>query len=184
MSRCGWRTPCLPQFSSFPDCEACYNLELELCVSGTHITKKGQEGGPRNYWPALPYLNLWKGGAPHSGGDMEDKKVTRNGQHRYTKVNEVWLTNLAAFCDGRASWMDEGRTVDIFYLAFSKAFHTVSHNMLTGKLWKCRLDEWVVGWIKNWLSSRSQRIMISDMVWLEACHQWCPPGFSTGLSTV
>lgn len=51
------------------------------------------------------------------------------------------LTNLIAFYDERASWMEEGRTVDIVYLAFSKAFHTASHNMLIGEFWKCRLDE-------------------------------------------
>jgi len=40
--------------------------------------------------------------------------------------------------------VDERRAVDVVYLDFSKAFDTVSHNILIGKLGKCGLDEWSV----------------------------------------
>jgi len=46
-------------------------------------------------------------------------------------------------------WVDEGRAVDVVYLGFSKAFDTVSNNILLGKLRKCGLDEWSVKWIEN-----------------------------------
>ena len=36
---------------------------------------------------------------------------------------------------------DEGRAVDVVYLDFIKAFDTVSHDILLGKLRKCGLDE-------------------------------------------
>jgi len=58
-------------------------------------------------------------------------------------------------------WIDEGRAVDVVYLNFNKAFDTVSHNILLGKLRKCGLDEWSVRWIENWLNSRTQRVVIS-----------------------
>jgi len=51
--------------------------------------------------------------------------------------------------------------VDVVYLDFSKAFDTVSHNILLGKLRKCGLDEWTVRWIENWLNGRTQRVVIS-----------------------
>jgi len=45
-------------------------------------------------------------------------------------------------------------------LNFSKAFDTVSHNILTGKFRKCGLDEWSVRWTENWLNGRTQRVVI------------------------
>ncbi|PKU33623.1 rna-directed dna polymerase from mobile element jockey-like [Limosa lapponica baueri] len=59
-------------------------------------------------------------------------------------------------------WIDEGRAVDVVYLDFSKAFDTVSHSILIGKLRKCGSDEWAVKWIENWLKDRAQRVLIRD----------------------
>ncbi|GAB0209158.1 mitochondrial enolase superfamily member 1 [Grus japonensis] len=71
------------------------------------------------------------------------------------------LTNLIAFYDGTTGWLDEGRAVDVVCLDFSKAFDTVSHNILIGKLRKCGLNEWTVRWVENWLNGRAQRVVIS-----------------------
>ncbi|KAJ7400320.1 RNA-directed DNA polymerase from mobile element jockey-like protein [Pitangus sulphuratus] len=84
----------------------------------------------------------------------------RSSQHGFTK-GKSFLTNLIAFYDETTTWMDGGRAVDIVYLGFSKAFNTISHNTLIGKLTKCRLEEWMVRWIENWLNSRSQMAAIS-----------------------
>jgi len=51
--------------------------------------------------------------------------------------------------------------VDIVYLDFSKAFETVFHSILLGKLRKCGLDERSVRRIENWLNGRAQRVVIS-----------------------
>jgi len=59
------------------------------------------------------------------------------------------------------SWVDEERAVDVVYLDFSKAFDTVSHNILLGKLRKRGLDEWSARWIENWLNGRAQRVVVS-----------------------
>ena len=67
------------------------------------------------------------------------------------------------------SQIDEGRAVDVVYLDFSKVFDTVSHNILIDKLRKCGLDEWTVRWIGIWLDGRAQRVVLSGVVYLEAC---------------
>ena len=57
--------------------------------------------------------------------------------------------------------MDEGRTVDVVYLDFSKAFNTVSHNILLGKLQKCGIHEWTLGCNENWMGGRAQRVVLT-----------------------
>jgi len=92
---------------------------------------------------------------------VEEKKVIRSSQHGFTKGKSC-LTNLIAFYDDMTGWVDEGRSVDVVYLDFSKAFDTVSHDILLGKLRQCGLDEWSVRWIENWLNGRTQRVVISS----------------------
>ena len=54
------------------------------------------------------------------------------------------LISLVAFSDVINSWVDKRRAVDVVYLDFSKAFDTVSHIILVGKLKKSGIDEWTV----------------------------------------
>ena len=82
---------------------------------------------------------------------LEGKKVMRSSQHGFTKAKSC-STNLIAFYDGIASWVDGGRAVDVIYLDFSKAFDTVSNDILLTKLRKCGIDEWTVRWVENWLT--------------------------------
>ena len=79
----------------------------------------------------------------------------------FTKVKS-YSTDLIAH-DGMTGWVDEGRAVDVVYLDFSKAFDTVTHNILIRKLGKRGLDEWTVRWIENWLNGRTQRVVISGI---------------------
>jgi len=130
----------------------------------TPVFKKGKKEDPGNYRPVSLTSIL---------GKMmeqlileviikqkEEKNVIRRSQHGFTKGKSC-LTNLIAFYDGMTGWVDEGRAVDVVYRDFSKAFDTVSHNILLGKLRKCGLDEWLVRWIGNWLNGRTQRAVIS-----------------------
>jgi len=72
------------------------------------------------------------------------------------------LTSLIDYYNGLTDWVAESTTVDVVYCNFSKAFDTVFHNSLLGKLRKCGLDEWTVRWIENWLNGRTQRALISS----------------------
>ncbi|PKK18028.1 UDP-N-acetylhexosamine pyrophosphorylase-like protein 1 [Columba livia] len=61
---------------------------------------------------------------------MEKEMVIRSRQHGFTKGKSC-LTDLTAFCGGMAGWGEEGRAVGVVCLDLSKAFDTVSHNILT-----------------------------------------------------
>ena len=103
----------------------------------TPIFKKGHKEDPGNYRP----VNL----TSVPGKVMEQiilSEITRHvrgiqgirpSQHRFMKGRSC-LTNLISFYDWVTSLVDEGRTVDVVYLDFSKAFDTVSQRLLLGKL--------------------------------------------------
>uniref|UniRef100_A0A8B9PGQ4 Reverse transcriptase domain-containing protein n=1 Tax=Apteryx owenii TaxID=8824 RepID=A0A8B9PGQ4_APTOW len=130
----------------------------------TPVFQKGKKEDPGNYRPVS--LTCISGKVMEQlileaiSKHVEDKKVIRSSQHGFTKGKSC-LTNLIAFYDGMTGWVDEGRAVDVVSLDFSKAFDTVSHNILMDKLRKCGLDEWTVRWIENWLNGRAQRVVIS-----------------------
>ena len=88
---------------------------------------------------------------------VKDKMVVRSSQHGFTKGKSC-LTSLRAFCDGMTRWAEEGRAVDVVSLGFGKAFDTVSHKILIGKLRKCKLDEQTGRWTENWLNGKAQRL--------------------------
>ncbi|PKU27145.1 rna-directed dna polymerase from mobile element jockey-like [Limosa lapponica baueri] len=57
--------------------------------------------------------------------------------------------------------VEEGRAADIAYLAFKKAFDTISCKILIEKQMKYGLDEQTVGWVENWLDDQAQRLVIN-----------------------
>ena len=48
------------------------------------------------------------------------------------------------------------------YLDFSKAVDTVSHSLLLEKLMCYGLDKWSVRWVGNWLTGRTQRVVVNS----------------------
>ena len=42
--------------------------------------------------------------------------------------------------------------MDAVYLNFSKAFDTISHDILILKLRKFGIDKWMLKWVENWLT--------------------------------
>ncbi|GAB0206764.1 mitochondrial enolase superfamily member 1 [Grus japonensis] len=130
----------------------------------TLVFEKGNKEDPGNYRPvsltSIPGKVMEQLILGVINKLVEDKMVIRSGQHGFTKEKSC-LTNLRAFYDGMTSWVDEGRAVDAVYLDFSKAFDTISHNILISKLRKCGLDEGSVRWVENWMNARAQRVVIS-----------------------
>ncbi|KAK4807033.1 hypothetical protein QYF61_000362 [Mycteria americana] len=125
---------------------------------------QGQERGPRELQAGQPPLDPCEGdGAANPGNRFQAREgQDRNSHHGFTK-GESCLTDLITFYDETTGLVDEGGAADIVYLAFGKAFDTVSRKILIEKLMKYGLDEQTVGWVENWLNSWAQRVVIGGM---------------------
>jgi len=110
----------------------------------TRIFKKGKKEDPGNYRPvsltSIPGKVMEQLILEVIMNQVEENNVIRSSEDGFTKEKSC-LTNLTAFYDGMTGWVDEGRAVGVVYLDFSKAFNTVSHDILLGKLRKCGLEE-------------------------------------------
>lgn len=62
------------------------------------------------------------------------------------------MNNLKVFHNEITASVDKRRGADIFYLDLSKAFNTVSLNILIDLLMEQELDKWTGRWVENWPS--------------------------------
>jgi len=73
------------------------------------------------------------------------------------------LTNLISFCVMVTSLVDEGKVVDVVQHDFSKAFDSISHNILLEILAAHALDRRMLHWVKNWLHGPAQRVVVNGV---------------------
>ncbi len=63
------------------------------------------------------------------------------------------LVEVALHCFSVTGRLDEGHTVDLVYLDFTKAFDSVNSRFLLAKLKSSGIDGAVLNWIKSYLSN-------------------------------
>ena len=56
--------------------------------------------------------------------------------------------------------LDDGSAIDVIYLDLQKGFDKAPHVILMDKLKKIGTDRELANWIDNWLSNRTQRVVI------------------------
>jgi len=93
---------------------------------------------------------------------VKDNQGIRPSQHGFMKGRSC-LTNLISCYDQVTCLVNEGKTVDVVYLDFHKAFDTVPHSILMEKVAPHGLDGCTPRWIKNWVNGRVQRVMVNGV---------------------
>jgi hypothetical protein len=87
-------------------------------------------------------------------------KLIRPSQHGFMP-GKPCASNLAVFLDKVTKAVDDGKSVNIFYLDFAKAFDKVPRQQLPKKPEAKGVDTVVVKWIEAWLIDRKQRMVIN-----------------------
>uniref|UniRef100_A0A8C3D114 Reverse transcriptase domain-containing protein n=1 Tax=Cairina moschata TaxID=8855 RepID=A0A8C3D114_CAIMO len=129
------------------------------------IYKKGQRADPGNYRPVS--LTSVQGKLMEQiilsviTQHLQDNQVIGPSQHGFMKGRSC-LMNLISY-EKVTCLVDEGKSVDVVYFDFSKAFDAVSHNILLKKLSAHGLDSRTLRWVKNCLDSWAQRVVVNGV---------------------
>ncbi|KAK4825474.1 hypothetical protein QYF61_027629 [Mycteria americana] len=132
----------------------------------TPIYKKGRKEDPGNYRPlsltSVPGKLMEQIILSAITRHVENNQGIKPSQHGFRKGRSC-LTNLISFYDKVTRLVDEGKSVDVVYLDFSKAFDVVSHSILLEKLSAHGLDGCTLRWVKNWLDGQAQRVVVNGV---------------------
>ncbi|KAF2354344.1 Reverse transcriptase domain [Trinorchestia longiramus] len=131
----------------------------------TPIFKKGNKQIPNNYRPIsltsvisktierLLKVRITK--------HLNDQNLINDTQHGFREKRSC-LTNLLDFFGEVNRKSDSTKAVDLVYLDFQKAFDKVPHERLMAKVEAHGIRGNYSRWIRNWLTGRTQRVVIND----------------------
>ena len=130
----------------------------------TPIFKKGTKADPGNYRPVSLTSVCCKiletlvrdGIMSH----LESNNLISQEQHGFLPGKSC-CTNLLEFMEKVTSAVDEGVPYDVIFLDFAKAFDKVPRERLLEKLRAHGIRGKTLLWIRNWLSGRTQRVVIN-----------------------
>ena len=81
------------------------------------------------------------------------------GQHVF-RPGYSCESQVISVCQDIADSLDNGDKIDAIIVDFSKAFDLVPHGRLLAKIAKAGVDTRVIGWIREFLSDRTQRVRV------------------------
>ena len=127
------------------------------------IFKKGKKSEPGNYRPvsltSIPCKMMERITNEQTIEHLESNNLISNAQHGF-RAGRSPQTNLVEFFDTATKWLDKGRSYDVLYLDFQKAFDKVCHRRLAIKLKAVGITGNLLAWLIDWLRDRKQRVKI------------------------
>ena len=82
-------------------------------------------------------------------------------QHGFVRRRSC-QTNMMLCLERWTQMLDDGKSVDVTYFDYSKAFDKVSHRLLIVKLKSYGIEGKLLAWIEAWLVDRRQRVVVGD----------------------
>ncbi|CAF0861072.1 unnamed protein product, partial [Brachionus calyciflorus] len=95
-----------------------------------------------------------------------DNNLLSKAQHGFLPSRSC-VTNLLETIDLITFALASGYPVDIIYTDFSKSFDKISHKKLLTRLKQYGFDENIINWVREFLSGRSQRVVLG-----KNCSSW------------
>ena len=132
----------------------------------TPIFKKGKKSDPLNYRPisltSVPCKIMEKIIRNRIVEHLESNNLLSIHQHGF-RSRRSCLTQLLEYFSEIHDMIDDGDPVDAIYLDCKKAFDTVPHKRLIEKLKSYGIVGKTLNWIKDFLSNRTQRVIIKGV---------------------
>ena len=130
----------------------------------TAIYKKGSRHLAENYRPisltAILCKIMEKFVRDNVVAHLLEEKLLSKKQYGFITGRST-LTQLLYYLDECLKQTANGGVIDAIYLDFSKAFDTVPHQRLIGKLEAYGISGNILSWIKGFLQGRTQRVVVN-----------------------
>lgn len=129
------------------------------------IFKKGTKTDPGNYRPVSLTCILCKMLESFIRdaivSHMTVNKLYAQCQHGFRKSRSC-ITQLLEVMEDFTKMIDRGEDIDIIYLDFKKAFDSVPHYRLLRKMEAYGINGKIYGWVRNFLTNRTQRVKVGQ----------------------
>eukprot|EP00918_Siedleckia_nematoides_P047891 GHVU01104904.1.p1 GENE.GHVU01104904.1~~GHVU01104904.1.p1 ORF type:complete len:259 (+),score=26.37 GHVU01104904.1:1627-2403(+) len=168
-------------------CRTLKELAETMKVPLSNIYRKSlQEGKVPQQWKAANIAAIFKKGKKKQPNNYRPVSLTsvpckimesiiRDHIIEYMKNNKLFSPKQFGFMEGRSTtlqllvtleeWtktLDEGGSVGAVYMDFMKAFDTVPHKRLLGKLEHYGIRGDILNWIEDFLTGRKQKVTVGN----------------------
>ena len=130
------------------------------------VFKKGSRNMPSNYRPislTSSCCKIMEHIIFHSIMEhVQHNNILIDNQHGFRSGHSC-QTQLISLVEDLSYAMDSGFQIDVILLDFSKAFDTVPHKCLLNKLQNCKINNFIMTWIKSWLTQRTQCVVVDGI---------------------